>query len=381
MIAKNLAHQAALAPVTPSASSPPATLLNDLAAQDGPGALKRRFVATPARVCSALTSSATWPTTTARRPALRGRQPALRPGLDDRDDQQDLRESNQVFPNAACVVTLVDRLVHNSEIVPIEGQPYRLKEAQEKAAARARERAHRKSAPAPNAEGGSAVAHVPLPDETATAVLDYLAQNLPGYPSTPRSIRPSSMNSSTTSPTSMCSSSSNASAGTTTTGRSRTSATPAARSAPGSAAPSADPRRQRRWRAHAPTARTPRFLTAGNTRHSVHLIKVSAAVRAAGPGARRRRRSHQRSVQTGTPERRDNSAQLQPPRSRRDNHDLIRSGSWRRLMTATIPHGARQRKTGITRRLPVITMPGIPDRDPGIPDQDPGIRDHDARNW
>ena len=45
-------------------------------------------------------------------------------------------EWNQVFPNAACVVTLVDRLVHRSEILAIDGDSYRLKEAQERAARR-----------------------------------------------------------------------------------------------------------------------------------------------------------------------------------------------------------------------------------------------------
>jgi len=33
--------------------------------------------------------------------------------------------------NAACVVSLVDRLVHHSEIITIEGESYRLKEAKE----------------------------------------------------------------------------------------------------------------------------------------------------------------------------------------------------------------------------------------------------------
>jgi len=46
-------------------------------------------------------------------------------------------EWNQVFPNASCVVALVDRLVHQAEILDIEGQSYRLKEAQERAALRA----------------------------------------------------------------------------------------------------------------------------------------------------------------------------------------------------------------------------------------------------
>lgn len=37
----------------------------------------------------------------------------------------------EVFPNASCVVTLVDRLVHRSEVVMFEGESYRLKEAKE----------------------------------------------------------------------------------------------------------------------------------------------------------------------------------------------------------------------------------------------------------
>jgi len=43
-------------------------------------------------------------------------------------------EWNAVFPNAACVVTLVDRLVHRAEILSIEGESYRLKEAKDRAA-------------------------------------------------------------------------------------------------------------------------------------------------------------------------------------------------------------------------------------------------------
>jgi DNA replication protein DnaC len=45
-------------------------------------------------------------------------------------------EWNEVFPNAACVVSLIDRLVHHSEIIAIEGKSYRMKEAQEQAAKR-----------------------------------------------------------------------------------------------------------------------------------------------------------------------------------------------------------------------------------------------------
>ena len=42
-------------------------------------------------------------------------------------------EWGEVFPNAACVVSIVDRLVHHSEILVIEGESYRMKEAKERA--------------------------------------------------------------------------------------------------------------------------------------------------------------------------------------------------------------------------------------------------------
>ena len=49
-------------------------------------------------------------------------------------------EWHEVFPNAACVVSLIDRLVHNAEIIAIEGESYRLKEARERTEQRARQR-------------------------------------------------------------------------------------------------------------------------------------------------------------------------------------------------------------------------------------------------
>jgi hypothetical protein len=50
----------------------------------------------------------------------------------------------QVFPHAACVVTLVDRLVHRAEVIEIEAESYRLKEAKELNAARSKQRRARK---------------------------------------------------------------------------------------------------------------------------------------------------------------------------------------------------------------------------------------------
>ena len=55
-------------------------------------------------------------------------------------------EWGEVFPNAACVVSLIDRLMHRAEVVRIEGKSYRQKEADEREAARKVERAARKTA-------------------------------------------------------------------------------------------------------------------------------------------------------------------------------------------------------------------------------------------
>jgi len=55
------------------------------------------------------------------------------------------QEWGAVFPNAACVVTLVDRLVHKAEIVAIEAESYRQKEALEAAAEKEKKRKARKT--------------------------------------------------------------------------------------------------------------------------------------------------------------------------------------------------------------------------------------------
>ena len=52
---------------------------------------------------------------------------------------------NEVFPNAACVVSLIDRLVHNAEVIDLEGESYRKKEAQERTEQRAKKRRRAKS--------------------------------------------------------------------------------------------------------------------------------------------------------------------------------------------------------------------------------------------
>lgn len=41
-------------------------------------------------------------------------------------------EWGEIFPNSASIVSIIDRLVHHSEVVSIEADSYRLKEAKEK---------------------------------------------------------------------------------------------------------------------------------------------------------------------------------------------------------------------------------------------------------
>jgi DNA replication protein DnaC len=50
------------------------------------------------------------------------------------------KEWGQIFPTAACVVTLVDQLVHHSEIITMEGRSWRHHEAEERAAAKEKAR-------------------------------------------------------------------------------------------------------------------------------------------------------------------------------------------------------------------------------------------------
>jgi len=49
-------------------------------------------------------------------------------------------EWSEIFPNATCVVSIIDRLVHHSEILTIEGESFRFKEATEKNQERAEKR-------------------------------------------------------------------------------------------------------------------------------------------------------------------------------------------------------------------------------------------------
>jgi DNA replication protein DnaC len=142
MLLKNLAHRAVLHGHT-ARFTLASDMLHDLAAQDSTTALARRlrrytspiilavdevgYLSYDARYADLLFEVVT------RRYQLE--RPILL------TTNKVFGEWNQVFPNAACVVTLIDRLVHRAEIVALEGKSYRLKEAQERAARKAKSRA------------------------------------------------------------------------------------------------------------------------------------------------------------------------------------------------------------------------------------------------
>ena len=46
------------------------------------------------------------------------------------------KEWNGVFPNAACIVTLLDRLLRHADLTKIEGDSYRLRESEMETARR-----------------------------------------------------------------------------------------------------------------------------------------------------------------------------------------------------------------------------------------------------
>jgi DNA replication protein DnaC len=142
-IAKNLAHLALLGGHTARFTTASA-MLNDLAAQDSAAALNRRLrhYCRPALlVCDELGYL-----------SYDARYADLLFEVVTRRYQQrstiittnkPFAEWNQVFPNAASVVTIIDRLVHKAEILTIEGDSYCLKEAKERAAQKARARKDR----------------------------------------------------------------------------------------------------------------------------------------------------------------------------------------------------------------------------------------------
>jgi DNA replication protein DnaC len=145
MIAKNLLQQAILRGLSARFTAA-SDMLHDLAAQDSSTQLSRRLrrYTSPAVLCVDEVGYLSYDARYAdllfevitRRYQLR-RCVIL-------TTNKSFTEWNEVFPNATCVVALVDRLVHRSEILSIGGESYRLKEAKERAAQSAAQRAAKK---------------------------------------------------------------------------------------------------------------------------------------------------------------------------------------------------------------------------------------------
>lgn len=134
MIAQNIAHHAVMQGHSALFINA-AQMLGDLAAQDGANALRRRLkhYAHP----DVLIIDEVGYLSYGNRHAdllfdIINRRYELKPTLVTTN--RPFAEWCEVFPNAACVVSIVDRLVHHSEIMVIEGGSYRMKEAKEQAA-------------------------------------------------------------------------------------------------------------------------------------------------------------------------------------------------------------------------------------------------------
>ena len=144
MIAKNLAHLALLRGYSARFTTASA-MLNDLAAQDSASALDRRlrhycrpgvlvvdelgYLSYNSRSADLLFELVT------RRYHRRSTIVTT---------NKIFADWKEVFPNAASVVALIDRLVHRAEIITIEGESYRFKEARERAAQKAKARKARR---------------------------------------------------------------------------------------------------------------------------------------------------------------------------------------------------------------------------------------------
>jgi DNA replication protein DnaC len=148
MIAKNLLHQAILRGHT-ARFTVASDMLHDLATQDSSIQLARRLrrYTTPSLICVDEVGYLSYDSRYADLlfEVITRRYQLQRPVV--LTTNKPFGEWNQVFPNAACVVALVDRLVHRSEILTLAGNSYRLKEAQERAAHRASQRGAKKATP------------------------------------------------------------------------------------------------------------------------------------------------------------------------------------------------------------------------------------------
>lgn len=152
MIAQNIAHQAVLAGLSVRMTTA-SELLCDLGSQESTAALMRRlrryvnpnllvidevgYLSSTAKHADLLFEVVT------RR--YQERRPIVL------TTNKPFKEWGEVFPSAGCVVTLVDRLIHRSEIIHIDGESYRKHESEK------RQEQRGKKKPPPDAPAGTAV--------------------------------------------------------------------------------------------------------------------------------------------------------------------------------------------------------------------------------
>lgn len=143
-IARNIAHQAILRGYT-TLFTTAGQMLNDLTSQDGDNALRRRikYYVKPTVLCVDEVGYLSY----SNRHAdllfeIISRRYEGKPTVVTTN--KPFAEWGEIFPNASCVVSLIDRLVHKSEIISIEAESFRLKEAKERSLKRQNIRAKRK---------------------------------------------------------------------------------------------------------------------------------------------------------------------------------------------------------------------------------------------
>lgn len=147
LIAQNIAHQAVIQGHS-ALFTTAAQMLTDLAGQDGDLALRRRL-AHYARPDLLVIDEIGYLSYGTRHADLLfeiiNRRYERKPTLITTN--RPFGEWGEVFPNAACVVSIVDRLIHHAEVLVIEGESYRMREARERAAARGPSKPRGRKAP------------------------------------------------------------------------------------------------------------------------------------------------------------------------------------------------------------------------------------------
>jgi len=139
-VAKNIAYQAVIRGHTVLFTTA-GQMLNELAAQDGDNALRRRLKSY-AQPQLLVIDEVGYLSYSDRHADL------LFEIISRRYEEKStlittnrpFSEWGELFPNASCVVSLIDRLVHNAEIIRFEGESYRLKEARERSEQRKQQR-------------------------------------------------------------------------------------------------------------------------------------------------------------------------------------------------------------------------------------------------